>query len=290
MKRKGNTINKRQYVNLRSDLRRIAKNVNIFKPLEVKDFIANKIKLPSRNKTEWIYGHFCTTNQLPYDKTHWKYKAPIPLIPTKDEVNTILNSATKKFYTPLKIMATIAVEAEELHKTHRNQISLNSREISIIGTKGHTNGTYKLSEEITTLLREYLAKNTQEYPFPESRRTSDAWIRYRARRAKQLNKPELLKIQMKNLRNYAGAQQYLHGYAGYPKKDPIATMRFMRHLQLETTLHYIRSINLDEPQEYKTIAIKLGEPNTQKLILEYADAGYTFFDEADGFKYYRIRK
>jgi hypothetical protein len=67
-------------------------------------------------------------------------------------------------------------------------------------------------------------------------------------------------------------------------------MRFMRHKKLETTLHYIRSITLDEPTEYKTVAIQTGQPDTQKEILEYANAGYRFFDEADGFKYYRIRK
>jgi integrase len=290
MKQKGNILKKRHTTNLRSELRRIAKNVNIFNPIEVKDFITNKINLPSRNKFEWIYGHFCTTNQLPYDRTHWKYEAPVPIIPTKDEVNTILNSATAKFYTPLKIMATIAVEAEELHQTKRNQINLEARTISILGTKGHTNGTYKLSEELTETLRQYLANHTEEHPFPESRRTSDAWIRYRARRAKQLNKPELLQVKMKNLRNYAGAQQYLHGYTGHPQKDPIATMRFMRHKKLETTLHYIRSINLDEPEEYTTVAIQLGQPDTHNKIMEYANAGYSFFDQADGYKYYRIQK
>jgi hypothetical protein len=290
MKQKGKILKKRHITNLRSELRRIAKNVNIFNPIEVKEFIANKIGLASRNKFEWIYGHFGTTNQLPYDRTHWKYQAPVPIMPTKEQVNTILNSATAKFYTPLKIMATIAVEAEELHQTQRKHINLEAKTISIPGTKGHTNGTYKLSEELTETLRQYLAHHTKEHPFPNARRTSDAWIKYRARRAKQLNKPELLQVQMKNLRNHAGAQQYLHGYTGFPQKDAIATMRFMRHKKLETTLHYIRSINLDEPREYKTVAIKTGEPNTQKEILAYADSGYDKLTETDGYLYMRIRK
>jgi hypothetical protein len=287
---KGNILKKRHTTNLRSELRRIAKNTNIFNPIEVKDYIANKIGLASRNKFEWIYGHFCATNQLPYDRTHWKYEAPVPIIPTKEQVYTILNSATAKFYTPLKIMATIAVEAEELHQTQRKHINLEAKTISITGTKGHTNGTYKLSEEITKTLRQYLAHHTKEYPFPNSRKTSDAWIRYRERRARQLNKPELLQVQMKSLRNYAGAQQYLHGYAGFPQKDAIATMRFMRHKKLETTLHYIRSINLDEPTEYTTIAIALGQPDTQKQIIEYSNAGYEKLTEADNYLYMRIRK
>ena len=69
------------------------------------------------------------------------------------------------------------------------------------------------------------------------------------------------------------------------QKTQITKMRFMRHKKLETTLHYIRSITLDEPTEYKTVAIQTGQPDTQKEILEYANAGYSFLDEADGFKY-----
>jgi hypothetical protein len=91
---------------------------------------------------------------------------------------------------------------------------------------------------------------------------------------------------MKNLRNYAGAIFY----KTTGKHDPIATMRFMRHKRIDTTLHYLQTINLDEPEEYITVAIQLGTPETQKRIIEYSNAGYTKITEADGYQYFRILK
>jgi len=93
-----------------------------------------------------------------------------------------------------------------------------------------------------------------------------------------------------HLLNLSETEWECKGATNKIQKTQITKMRFMRHKKLETTLHYIRSITLDEPTEYKTVAIQTGQPDTQKEILEYANAGYSFFDEADGFKYYRIRK
>jgi integrase len=233
------------------------------------------------------YEIFCEANQLPYDKPKIRYQPPIPLIPTSEDVNSIINSASQKYACILKIMSEIAVEGEELHRTRITQIDKEQGTISINGTKGHANGVYKLKPQTAEMLRTYLAKHlNQEYPFPAPKAIGQNYRKIRGRTATKLAKPSIKQIMLKNLRNYAGATFY----KTTGNKDPIATMRFMRHKCLETTLHYIRAINLDEPEEYTTKTIQLGTPDTQKQIVELLDAGYIYITDADGYKYFRKRK
>ncbi len=225
------------------------------------------------------YSAFCQSNQIPMDRPKLKHKAPIPIIPTTEQVKTIISCAYGKYTVIFTILSETAIEGEELHQIPNTQINREEGIISVCGTKGHANGVYKLKPQTAEMLRHYLAKHPhEEYPFPCPKNTSEAWRGARRLAVKRYCKPELYNIPLKNLRNYAGAQFYLNT----GKHDPIATMRFMRHSRLETTLHYIRSINLDEPVEYKTVAIKLGEPDTRKQILEHLNAGYTRETEADG--------
>jgi integrase len=136
-----------------------------------------------------------------------------------------------------KIMTETAVEETELELTPRNQINTNTGTISIIGTKKHDNGTYKLKDQTKEMLNQYLATHTEEYPFPKAKSMRGAWIKSRKRTAKKLCNQELNKIPLKNLRNYAGAIYYLT-----MGKDPIATMHFMRHKELPTTMHYLKGL------------------------------------------------
>lgn len=73
------------------------------------------------------------------------------------------------------------------------------------------------------MLREYIAKNPQEYPFPQPKVMSQIWRKTRNKIADNLKQPNFKKIPMKNLRNYSGAKLY------YSLKDPIAVMRHLRH-------------------------------------------------------------
>ena len=284
MKLKGFIKKPREQVNTRSLLRKIAREANIFDPIAVKKLVANLKNNGTKNKYENFYNHFCRANQIPYDVTFWKYTPPIPLIPSTEEVNIIINSATERFHTPFLIMSETAIEGEELSLTTRKQIDPKEGVISVIGTKGHSNNTYKLSEKTAEYLRLYLSKYSDEQPFPLTRQLGDAWRLYRKGRAKQLNRPNLLKIQLKNLRNYAGAVFYLTR-----GKDPIQTMFFMRHKNLQTTLNYLRAIkSFSAKAEYITKTVRLGKPDTIERITELANLGFEKYNEADGYQFFRI--
>jgi integrase len=234
------------------------------------------------------YAVFCMSNQIPYDKPRVRTEKPIQIIPTTDQVTKIIGASSSKYSTIFTIMSQTGAEGEELRQTPRDQIDLDQGIISLTGTKGHNNGIFPLRTRTAQLLREYIAKQTSQtkYPFPKPKALGETWRRARIEASKKFNEPELAKIPLKNLRNYAGAIFY----KTTGKHDFMATMRFMRHKRPETTLDYIRTINLDEPEEYITVAIQTGTPDTQKRIIEYSNAGYTKFTEADGYQYFRILK
>jgi hypothetical protein len=128
------------------------------------------------------------------------------------------------------------------------------------------------------MLREYLAKNPQDYPFPDPH-MANIWRRVRDRLADNLKQPELKNIPMKNLRNYSGAKLY------YSLQDPIAVMRHLRHKKLETTMHYIRGTTLGGEEEYtcKT-ASNIKEATT--LI----ESGFQYVTDIDRIKVFKKRK
>ncbi len=244
MKNQNLLKNNRDEVNLRGKLRNIAKHTDIFSPTEAKNYIGSYKKRngePASNglkiSLQESYVHFAEANNLLYTRIKIKYEAPIPLIPTQENVEIIINSAPKEYYTPFKIMQETAIEEQELRNITQKMIDNQQGTISVSGTKQHDNGIYKLSNEVAENLRFYLAEHQEENPFPQARKLGEEWARIKKRRAKELNKPELLKIQLKNLRNYAGAVFYLT-----MGKDPIATKNFMRHKRLEQTMHYLKGI------------------------------------------------
>ncbi|MEM4704348.1 MAG: tyrosine-type recombinase/integrase [Candidatus Bathyarchaeia archaeon] len=260
-------------------LRQLSKVSDLMNPDDVKKAIAYaKITDAAKTCHAFAYEWFTKANGLQWQKPRFKWNTPTPIIPTTQQVERIISASTPKFSTIFKLMAETGVEGEELHRTHRNQYDPTQNIISIKGLKGHASANYKLKTETAQLLREYMAKYQSEHPFPQPKVMSQMWIKARTKASKIHNDPTLTTIPMKNLRNYSGAQFY------HRTKDPIGVMRHLRHKKLETTMHYIRAINLDE-EEYTCRTAKTVEEATQLI-----EAGYQYVTEIDGTKLFRKRK
>jgi hypothetical protein len=271
-----NTIRKFKYL-----LRTLSKVSDLNAPEDVKRAIGySKISNSSKHCYVFAYTWYCKANGLTWEKPKYKWEEHIPIIPTTQQVERIISASTPKFSTIYKLMTETAVEGEELHRTHRNQYDTSQGIITIKGLKGHNSANYKLKPETAQLLREYMAKYTKEYPFPQPKVMAQMWVRARKQASQIHNDPTLLTIAMKNLRNYSGAQYYLRY-----EKDAIGTMRHLRHKKLETTMHYLRAIVLDQEPEYDSRTARSIEED-QQLI----NAGYQYVTERDGIKLYRKRK
>ena len=278
----------------RNSLQQLSLRADILTPTSVKQAICNatnmktkgkQISNSTRRKWNLAYTWFCETNNIQnWTPTKYKTTEIIPIIPTRLKVETIISNAPKGYATVFKLLAETGAEPEELHKTNRHMISLEQRTITITGTKGHGTANYKLKPQTAEMLTEFLAKRPQEYPFPRGRMMTQRWIETRKKVSAKLNDPELNNIPLRSLRNYSAAQLYL----SLPTRDIIHVMRHLRHKKIETTMHYIRGIVLDDEdeQEYDTTAVQ-----TKEEAMNALNKGYTYTNTTpDGWMLYRKRK
>lgn len=229
----------------------------------------------------FIYAKFCYYNQIPYDQPKIRRpSAPIPIIPSTAGVNKIIGSASRNYAPIFRIMAETAIEGQELRNIHQNQIDKEHGILSVTGVKGHDNGIYPLKATTAEMLRQYLAKHPEPYPFPEPKGMGNAWVGSRKRASAKLCEPDLNKIPLKSLRNYAGAMFWY----GKGNKDPWAVMKFMRHKKLSTTQDYLRGMTTPEEDEYTHRTIQLGTPTTIKEIEEAVDTGFKLATQADNYQ------
>ena len=192
-----NTLN-----NFYHKLRQLTKVCDLMNPEDVKKTIGySKLSNASKCTFALAYEWFTKTNQL-------KWENHIPIIPTTTQVNKIISASTKRFATIFTLMTEIGIEGEELHETHHNQFDQTQDIFNVRGLKGHGDNNYKLRPRIAQMLKDYLALNPQQYPFPRPKTMQKMWIRARTKASQNNNDPELIKIPMKNLRNYSGVQAY----------------------------------------------------------------------------------
>jgi integrase len=229
------------------------------------------------------YNHYCNTNGIRWNKPYYKVTEKTPLIPTPQDVQAIIDNSTEDYVTIFTIEAEIGCCPEELHQVTRRDINLEKGEISITGVKGHASKNYRLKPQTKDLLARYLAKHQAEQPFPKAHTQSQMWYQFREKASQRLNKPQLLNIALRNLRNYSGERFYKN----LPIRDPIALMQHFRHKKLETTMHYVRAIILDYEEDDQWIC------RTSTTIEEDAkliENGFIYQTERNGTKLFRKRK
>ena len=263
-------------------LKRLNRETDLMNPEAVKLHIGN-LKVSNQTKQKLInnYEYFCKTNDIQWNKPIYHWDSKIPIIPTKENVELIIASATEKTATVFTILAETGLEGAELHKIKRKDIDTEQGIITAEGNKGHRGRSFKLKQRTAETLRTYLQKYSNEQPFTRPQIMAEAWRDARKRASKKLNKPELKQILLKSLRNYSAAQLY------YATQDPWRVMLHLGlgHKKLDTTQHYISGMIPQGEEEYtcKT-ATNLKEATT--LI----EAGFQYITEMDNIKIFRKRK
>jgi len=269
-------------------LTRISKHADLNKPDEVKKYIANAKRLDNgkpltngtKNKYVFCYACLCTAHQIKWQPPKYKWETKVPIIPTKQNVTKIVSASTERYALIFTILAETGLEGQELHNIHKDKIDLEQGIITVQGCKGHASGAYKLKNTTAEMLRQYITKNPQKQPFPKPKVMSQIWRRVRNRLATNLQQPQLNNIPMKNLRNYSGAQLY------YKFKDPIQVMRHLRHKKLETTMHYIRGITINNNEEDYVCKTATNIKEATQLI----ENGFEYITEKDNIMLFRKRK
>ena len=273
-------------------LSRMQKETDLNNPQTIQLYVANlthpKTKKPmesaSKNKFLTAYDHYCKANGIQWKKPYYKVAEKIPIIPTPRQVQAIIDNSSENYVTIFTIESEIGCSPEELYQVTQDRINREKGEISIIGVKGHGSKDYKLKQPTKDLLLKYLATHTDEHPFPKAHAQSVKWSEFRERASKKLNDKELLKIDLRNLRNYSGERLY----KSLPIRDPIAVMQHLRHKKLETTMHYIRAMIIDYEEDETWISLVTHSTEEECKAVE---KGYTLvraIDQATAI--YRKRK
>ncbi len=262
-----------RYVN-NQKLKQIAKHANLTDPKAVKEYIDNAVNERTRqplaeatkDKLATAYDNLVKANGLTWKKPVYKIPENVPLIPTREAITQIIGSCKVDCKTIFTILAEIGCSPEELHCTPRSKIHTETDTIDIIGHKKHGSGKYKLKPTTAEMLKEYLTRHEGEFPFPKAKRMTDAWLKAKKRVSEQLKRPELMQIQLRNLRNYSGATFY----NSLPIRDPMALMRHFRHKKLSTTQHYIQAIVLDfSDDQWISLVTKSTEEECQAIEKGY---------------------
>jgi integrase len=234
-----------------SGLRRISKGADLYKPEEVRNYIANcNLDPQTKNSLALSYNWFCKTNDIQWSKPYFKWERKIPLIPTTENINKIISASTPKYATIFTILAQTGLEAHELATMERRQIDTTQGIINARGCKGHNSRSFKLKPSTAEMLRKYLAEFTDEKPFPSSHSMGEIWIRTRTKLANKLNQPELKNIPMRNLRHHFATHTYDQ------TKDILLVKQLLGHKKLETTMFYTQLITFDQDDEYTCKATK----------------------------------
>ena len=253
-------------------LRQIARECDLNDPEQVKKYIAKAInqrtKQPVSNATKHkftdAYDNYCKVNGVQWNKPQYKVPETTPIIPTTEQVDAIINNASRKYVTIFSIMKETGVAPKELATATRNDIDTEQGILRVRGVKGHDAGTYKLKPRTAEMLKVYMHEHPDEHPFPNEHAMSQVWTDTRRRTIKKLCNPDLEKIELRNPRNYSGATLY----KSLPIRDPIVIMRHLRHKKLDTTMHYIRAIVLDYEEDDQWISLVTKTPEEECKAIE----------------------
>ena len=279
------TIKATQY-----NLNGLARHVNLLEPEEVKKYISeaktktgNPVTAETKNKLLFCYANFCKYNGIKWSKPYYKVPEKAPLIPTTQDVQAIINNSSEKYVVIFSIEAEIGASPEELHQVTRDKINLEKREITITGIKGHGSKTYTLKTQTAKLLEAYLNKHKQNQPFPIAHTQSQMFLQFKQRAYAKLHRQEILAVQLRNLRNYAGERYY----KSLPIRDAFAVQAFFRHKKISTTQHYLLAMKVEYEEDGQWISLITKSMEEEAKAVE---EGWQFVTRNGDKALYRKRK
>jgi site-specific recombinase XerD len=237
------TIKTNEYI-----LKHTSKHVNLLEPEEVKKFVSEaktkkgKPTVPeTKNKWLFCYNNFCKYNGIKWQKPYYKVPEKAPLIPTTQDVQAIISNSSEKYVVVFTIESETGASPEELYQVTRDKINLEKREITITGVKGHGSKTYTLKTQTAQLLKAYLDKHPENQPFPKAHTQSQMFLQSKQKAYAKFHRQEILAIELRNLRNYAGERYY----KSLPIRDAFAVQAFFRHKKISTTQHYLLAMKIE---------------------------------------------
>ena len=258
----------------------MAKHTDIDNPESVREYIAKKDCANSfKMNLVKAYNYYAVVNGIKWIKPNYKHERKLPKIPTTEQINKLIASASPRYATILKILAETGIMPHELSRVSLRDVDLERGLLNVQGHKGHSSRVFKLKPQTLAMLKTYLAKNRKECPFPSSEWICKCYRQHRNRIAEKLNEPSLRTVRLYDFRHYYATMLY------YRTKDILLVKQQLGHKKVETTLIYTQLVNFSEEGEFYSATATAIE-DFRKLV----EQGFKYVTDMESVKIFRKRK
>jgi integrase len=216
----------------------------------------------------WERPKYTTTSSLPY-------------IPTEEEIDTLIASASHKTATLLQLLKETGMRIGEAERLKWLHIDQQRKLIYITAEKGSNSRLLPISEKLIGMLNQ-LPKKTDNIFTTTNNGTRNTFIEIRNRTAKKLNNPRLKQIHFHTFRHWKATMEQ-HKY-----KDPWRVKEILGHKTIKSTEIYIHiesQLYLNQTDEF-ICKIAKTPYDASKLI----ESGFTYVQTIDGLHLSRKRK
>lgn len=249
-------------------LEHLAKNADITNPEEVNQFIAKKKNGNYKNKLTHIYAHYLNYIGVEYKRPRYKTVSQSMKIPTKEKLQMLIANAGKTLSTKLRTSMETGLRPVEIHTLKVRDIDLSKRLVYPTTAKNGSPRTLKISESLTTLISEHIARNklgiNDQLFKGDQIRYGKEYRKMRNRTANKLKDPTLKTIRLYDFRHYFATMLY------HKTKDILYVKQQMGHKKIETTLNYTQLIG-DSPDEW-TCKTATNDTEARQLV----EAGFEY--------------
>jgi integrase len=203
-------------------------------------------------------------------------------IPTKEKVETLINSAKSPLCLKLRISAETGLRPIQIHSLRLKDINIETKQLYPETAKHGLAVISKITANTAEQLTEYINKKQlkpEEKLFPESPQEYSKHFReYRNRLADKLKDQTLRTIRLYDLRHYFATMLYAK------TRDLLLVRQQLGHKNIDTTLIYTQLLNLNDDEWTCKTASNVNEATS--LI----EAGFEYVTEIDGTRIFKKRK
>jgi integrase len=260
----------------------VKRGANLHDPESVKEVIS-KQSWSERRKELAVdaYTSFLKMVGGAWKPPRYRKVKTLPFIPTERELDLLIAACNKKTSTFLQLLKETGMRCGEAWRLRWEDVDVERRAICVTPEKGSEARVLKISEELAEMLGNLprLGDRVFTGSLTGFRRN---FQKQRARAARKLENPRILKITFHTFRHWKATVEY------HRTKDIIHVMKLLGHRNINNTLVYI---TLEEAlfqggsdEFYSAVARSVEE--ARKLI----EAGFKYVCDFDGIKLFRKRK
>jgi len=255
-------------------LRSLSRFVDLDKPEEVKQFIADQNWSASyKSNMVHAYGHYIKFCGLSWVRPNYKRTERIRKVPREEQINKIIAHASSKYVLAFSVLRDTGLRPVEYTWLRVKDIDLETGLLYPETAKFGAGRVLRMRKSTLAMLKRYIQEKDLK---PDDRLCHKvelmtlSWCRNRKKVAANLSEPELMGIRLYDLRHHYGSVLYMK------TKDIVYVQRQLGHKRIQHTLRYVHLVDLDAEEYVVKVAVNVGESS------QLLEQGFDFVAEIEG--------